>query len=213
MEEDRFKHRGRPKVALDSDLRHLIVQVAGRLFLQKGYGATTTEEIAVCCKISKQTLYRLFAGKSALFAAIVERKRLQWLELPVPDDLPLQTALERIFRMSMSEDEEHERIQFLQMVMTEGRLYPELAEILNNFGSARMHVELAGWLQLQADKGLIKLVEDALTTSYLLTDMVFGSLLRKTIGSMQWRRGEAWRAHVRAAIGVFLYGTSCQPVG
>lgn len=198
-------------MALDADLRRLIAQVAGNLFLQKGYGATTTEEIAACCKISKQTLYRLFAGKSGLFAAIVELKRPQFLAFPVPDDLPLQTALERIFRLNISEDEEHERIQFLQMVLTEGRLYPELAEILNDFGSSQGHVELAGWLQLQADKGLIWLAGDALNTSYLLTDMVFGSLLRKTIGDMQWRRGEAWRAHVRAAIRVFLYGTSCQP--
>lgn len=198
-------------MVLDSDLRHLIVQVTGKLFLQKGYGATTTEEIAVCCKISKQTLYRLFAGKSALFAAVVELKRLQFLDLPVPDDLSLQTALETIFRLSISEDEEHERIQFLQMVLTEGRLYPELAEILNDVGSVQGHVELAGWIQLQADKGLIELVENALNTSYLLTDMVFGSLLRKTIGDVQWRRGEAWRAHVRAVIGVFLHGTSCQP--
>lgn len=206
MEEGRFKHRGRPKAVIDTDLREMVLHVATRLFVQKGYGATTTEEIAVCCKISKQTLYRLFAGKAALFAAVIASKRPQWLDLHVPDDLPLQTALEMIFRINIAEEEDYERIKLLEMTLVERQRYPELQEILQTFGSEPGHHALAGWMQRQADKNRIKLAGDALNTAYLLTDMVFGSLLRRTIGEFEWRRGAAWRTHVSSAIEVFLHG-------
>lgn len=201
--------RGRPKAAIDSQLRDLIAREANRLFLQKGYGATTTEEIAACCKISKQTLYRLFAGKAALFEAVVDLSRPQWLDLQMPEDLPLQAALEMVFRINLSEDEERERMRFLEMVLTEGRLHPELSEILKKCGSGYGHRALADWMQCQADNGRIKLAGDALNTAYLLTDMVFGSLLRRSLGDMEWQRGEAWRAHVSAVIRVFLHGVGC----
>lgn len=204
--ENCIKHRGRPKTGADAHLRKLIAEEAGVLFLQKGYGATTTEEIAARCKISKQTLYRLFSGKSALFAAVVELKRPQWLNLPAPEHLPMQAALEAVFRINIGEDEERERMQFLEMMLAEGRLYPELSEILKNRGSSHAHQVLADWMQRQANNGLIELAGTALSTAYLLTDMVFGSLFRRTIGEGTWGTGEAWRAHVRIVVRVFLCG-------
>lgn len=206
MTENCPKHRGRPKSGADTQLRQLVAEEASSLFLQKGYGATTTEEIAARCKISKQTLYRLFSGKAALFAAVVELKRPQWLNLPAPDNLPLQAALESVFRIDLGEDEEHERMQFLEMALAEGRLYPELSEVLKNCGSSHGHLALAEWMQRQADGGAIELAGTALSTAYLLTDMVFGSLLRRTIGDGAWCTGEAWRAHVRVVVKVFLHG-------
>lgn len=202
------KHRGRPKAITESTSRQLIVQAAARLFTQKGYVKTTTAEIAVCCKISKQTLYRLFPTKAGLFGAVVEYNRPQWLTLPVPDDLPLQEALEAIFRIGISPDEEHDRMQFTNMALSEGRIYPELFEIMKHCGSDQGHLALTEWLRQQADKGRLKLAGDAGDTAYLLMDMVFGSLLRKMVGDMTWRSGEAWRAHIRLAINVFLHGVS-----
>lgn len=207
---DNYVKKGRPKAVIDSKLRQIIVQEAGRLFLMKGYGATTTEEIAAQCKISKQTLYRLFAGKIALFAAVIELNRPQWLNMQVPDNLPLQTTLEIFFRIDISESEETERIRFLEMTLAEGRLYPELSEVLKKCGSEEAHRALADWMQQQADKGRIRLAGDALSTARMLADMVFGSLLRRTIGDVEWRRGEARRQHISAVIQVFLHGVSCQ---
>lgn len=206
MSKDHCKHRGRPKIQADTAQRETIVGVARMLFLQKGYGATTTEDIVGQCRISKQTLYRLFPGKATLFEAVVVAGRQQWLNLPVPDDLPLETALETIFRLDISEDEERERLQQIQMTLAEAQLYPELREIVKYCGSDQAHEQLAAWLNSQAARGTIRLAGDALATAQMLTDMVFGALLRRTIGSVEWRSGEAWRRHVKAAIGVFLHG-------
>ena len=205
------KHRGRPKATADADLRRAVAVVASRLFIEKGYGATTTEEIAACCKISKQTLYRLFSGKDALFAAVIELTRPHWLDLSVSDEVPLQAALETIFCVDISEDEARERMQFLWMTLTEGRLYPELYEILKKCGSGPGLLTLAAWLQRQADAGRIELMGDARHMADLLGDMVFGSLLRRTVGGLEWKSNADWRAHASLAIKVFLYGAGVRP--
>lgn len=208
MAED-FVKKGRPKAAIDSQLKQMIAQAASHLFMVKGFGATTTEEIASYCKISKQTLYRLFAGKFALFAAVVELNRPRWLNMQVPDNLPLQTTLEMFFRIDLSDEEEQERICFLEMTLAEGRLYPELSEVLKKCGAEEAHRALADWIQCQADKGRIRLEVDALSTAHMLADMIFGSSLRQTIETVEWRRGEDRRKHISAVIRVFLNGIAC----
>nr|WP_295742209.1 TetR/AcrR family transcriptional regulator [uncultured Acidocella sp.] len=205
MAKEICKHRGRPKACTDETQRRLIIDCSRRLFLEQGYGATRTEDIAAQCKISKQTLYRLFPGKSALFAAIVDADRPQWLELPVPDDLPLAAALERIFRIDISEDEDRQRLDFFRMTLAEAQTYPELSEITRTSG-AQAYAALAIWMQRQADRGVINLALDALTSARMLSDMIFGAMIGKSIGDFAWRSGEARRAHIRAAIHVFLHG-------
>lgn len=204
-------NRGRPKTLPDENQRQVIIKGARQLFLEHGYGATKTEEIAARCKISKQTLYRLFPGKASMFAAVVEANRPQWLELPVPEDLPLQTALERIFRIDISEAEDQERLQFIGMTLAEGRHHPELHEITKTCGTGRAHATLAEWMQRQADLGRINLAEDALKTARMICDMVFGALLMKTLGEVGWPSCEARRTHIRAAIRVFLHGVCRAP--
>lgn len=40
----------------------------------------------------------------------------------------------------------------------------------------------------------------------MLTDMVFGTLVEKTLGDIEWRGAEARRVHIRNAINLFLFG-------
>lgn len=206
MSEDYCKSRGRPKALPDEMQRRSIVDKARNLFLLNGYGATKTEDIAAQCKISKQTLYRLFPGKSALFAAVVEANRPQWLELPVPEDLPLQQALERIFRIDISEEEDRERLDFAQLSLTEGRAHPELYEIVKECGSNYSIAALACWIRRQEELGRVKLAGDALNAARMLMDMVFGALVVTLFNEMEWPSGAARRTHIRNAINVFLHG-------
>jgi AcrR family transcriptional regulator len=48
-----------------------ILRVAERLFLKKGYRATTIREIAAASKVSNATIVKYFGGKPELFACIV----------------------------------------------------------------------------------------------------------------------------------------------
>ncbi len=206
MLELRARTRGRPKCVSDDAQCTMIVNGARRLFVKKGYGATTTDDVAAECKISKQTLYRLFPRKSALFAAVVSAISQKCLDLPCPDDdLSLANSLARIFMVDISEEAERERAEILRLVIVEGRNFPELSDILQSHGLECSRAELAEWLTRQCARGQLK-AGDMTALAQMLIDMVFGAITIRNIGDLEWPGAEQRRAHIHSCIDVFLHG-------
>lgn len=58
-----------------AERRALIEDAATRLFAQKGYGATSVEDIVAAAGVSKPMLYRHFESKRELCVALLERYR------------------------------------------------------------------------------------------------------------------------------------------
>jgi len=202
------RRRGRPKYVPDDLQCDVIVSTARRLFVENGYGATTTEDIAAECKISKQTLYRLFPGKAALFVAVVEMHRQKWLNLPSEDDdLPLAEALAQIFAVDISDEANRERIEVVSLILAEGRNFPQLREIQIQHGADFSRKQLAGWLDRQCASGRLK-SGDTMIMAQMLMDMVFGAIIIKALGDADWPGGEQRRVHIRSCIDVFLHGRS-----
>jgi TetR/AcrR family transcriptional repressor of mexJK operon len=200
--------RGRPKCIPDSTQFDLIVNCARRLFVKKGYGATTTDEIAAECKISKQTMYRLFPGKAALFAAVVEAHRQKWLNLPRDDDdQPLAQTLAQIFMIDISDEADQERVDVIRLVLAEGRNFPELAAILKEHGAEFSRTQLAAWLARQCAAGRLQM-RNTIGMAQILLDMVFGAILIKNIGDIDWPAGEQRRNLIRDCIDIFLHGVA-----
>lgn len=56
------------------DRRQQILEVAVRLFSQKGFRGTTTKEIALAAGVNEAIIFRHFATKSDLYAAIIDQK-------------------------------------------------------------------------------------------------------------------------------------------
>ena len=52
-----------------------IVIAAETLFLQQGFGVSSMDQIAMEAGVTKQTVYRYFASKNELFAAVMQRVR------------------------------------------------------------------------------------------------------------------------------------------
>ncbi len=198
--------RGRPKCVPDDAKCDVVVNSARRLFVKNGYGATTTDDIAADCRISKQTLYRLFPGKAALFAAVVETHRQKWFDLPRDDDdVPLAEALAQIFMVDISDEADQERVDVIRLVLAEGRNFPELAEILKRQGAEYSRAQLAEFLARQCERGRLK-PQDTAETAQILMDMVFGAIIMKNIGDMDWPDGAQRRRHIRICIDIFLHG-------
>src|SRR5690348_10057779 len=62
---------GQPKRARRLASGGAIREAAATLFLQRGYQATSMDDIAAAAQVSKQTIYTHFAGKEELFADLV----------------------------------------------------------------------------------------------------------------------------------------------
>lgn len=66
---------GRPTKAEASFIEDRILAVAAQLFAQDGYSATSVERVATICGAGKDTIYRRYSSKRAIFDAVLERSR------------------------------------------------------------------------------------------------------------------------------------------
>jgi len=70
-----------------SERRALIEREAARLFAQKGFVATTVEDIAAAAGVSKPMLYRHFESKKDLQVKLLERRRDELAAAPLDEFL------------------------------------------------------------------------------------------------------------------------------
>lgn len=196
----------------DEQQRACIVERARQLFVTNGYGRTTTEDVAVACHISKQTLYRLFEGKCGLFTAVMEAHRREILDIQESyHALPLQTALEKIFRADIDDETYCKRQALIQLTLIESQHFPELGDIAKQ-GRDELQAKLADWLRPYCAQGEI-LIDDPMNAAGILLDTVLGSIITKALMGIRWPSGEERMTHIRRCINVFLNGVCPRPGG
>jgi AcrR family transcriptional regulator len=203
-----LRKRGRPKVESDASRQAKIVAEAEALFLQQGFIGTTMDEIAANCRMSKQTLYRIFPSKLDLIAASVHRHRFSMVSLPTGDkSLPLDEALAQIFKIDITANEDHNRLSFLNFVWRESAQIPDLGQILFDHGVGPSRDDLAHWLAHQAESGTITL-RDPQAAARILMDMIFGTILQKALGDHPWPGTDDRQAYIHQCIDIFLHGVA-----
>jgi TetR/AcrR family transcriptional regulator len=67
---DSAEPKSAPRMAAE-DRREQIIEVAVRLFSQKGFRGATTREIATAAGVNEAIIFRHFSTKSDLYAAII----------------------------------------------------------------------------------------------------------------------------------------------
>jgi AcrR family transcriptional regulator len=169
--------RGRPKTQSESGRRVAITQMATATFVELGFAGATTDVVAARCRISKQTLYRIFPSKLDMFLAVVAAHRRLMLDLPRPveENEPCAVVLARIFKIDIDEVAESERQAIVQLVRHESDHAPELHEILKREGIDRSRQYLADWLSIEAARGKL-VIDDALASARMLMDLLFGAM-------------------------------------
>jgi AcrR family transcriptional regulator len=134
---------GRPtrRVKVPREVREReMLEVAGRLFGQRGYNDVSMEEIAAAAGVSKPMVYAYFESKEGLFLACVELATTQLIgtvEQLTPPDLPQDVRLWRGLLAVFTFIEEHRESWML--------LYPHGPQSGGPFaaGAARSNAEMA----------------------------------------------------------------------
>jgi TetR/AcrR family transcriptional regulator, mexJK operon transcriptional repressor len=118
--------------------RERLRSAAHRLFLQRGYLATSIDAILAEAGISsKETLYRHYAGKEELFVDVLEHLIQEqpgfstWLaELPHPQDLSsLRQTLIQLSREILSIMSQPEYLALVRMIIAESPRFPQLGSL------------------------------------------------------------------------------------
>src|ERR1700681_113961 len=72
---------GRPRVRMTGrERREQLLDVGRSLFAEKGFEATSIEEIAARAGVSKPVVYEHFGGKEGLYAVVVDREMGELLD-------------------------------------------------------------------------------------------------------------------------------------
>lgn len=173
---------GRPRPMSTQERRDQLIAAAGKMFLQKGYRATTVDDIAQCAGMSKKTVYKIFAAKADLFDALLT----SWLApftIPVkadgrPSREVLIDVLCRVVNFALSE----RQILVTRLLIAETSHSEDISKALDRQGIGRGKGALEQWLAAEAASGAIKIndPEEVASTLFftIAGDFLLGLLLR-----------------------------------
>jgi AcrR family transcriptional regulator len=128
MAKNKSPKRGRPPRDLAGDVQQRILDAAQELFLEKGFRGTSIDEVAETAPASKPTIYAHFAGKEALFTAVVGRtiNGLTDLEGFRPQGRTIQDKLANL-AMEIVERFLADTLDLTRTTIAEARRFPELS--------------------------------------------------------------------------------------
>jgi AcrR family transcriptional regulator len=155
--------RSTPKAPLEATdevpARRRILDAAFSAFMESGFAATSTLEIATRARVSKRELYALVGSKHEMLAAcIAERaKRLQMpAELPEPHDREaFLRTLETFGTQLLREVSDPTVIAVFRLAIAEAVRAPEVARALNTIGVETSRAALREIMSRARSAGLL----------------------------------------------------------
>ncbi|KAA0024328.1 TetR/AcrR family transcriptional regulator [Antrihabitans cavernicola] len=81
--------------------RSQLIEIARSLFADRGYDATSVEEIAQRAQVSKPVVYEHFGGKEGLYAVVVDREMSTLLEM-ITSSLTQNRSRVRVERVALA---------------------------------------------------------------------------------------------------------------
>lgn len=207
---------GRPEpvpeeIGRSASKRRAIIDAATEVFLRVGYLGTNMDEIATLSGVSKQTVYKHFASKEALFVEIVGSMtsdagdRVHNDAPDLPPDGDLAAYLEDYAYLQLSIVLTPQVMQLRRLVIGEVGRFPELARVLYERGPLRAIGILAAMFERLAARGLLR-VDDARLAASHFNWLVMSHALNEAmlLGDAAIPRPADLRRQAAAGVKVFL---------
>lgn len=166
------------------DRRQQIIDVAVQLFSQKGFRGTTTKEIALAAGVNEAIIFRHFATKRDLYAAIMDRKacssEVQAIQQTLAEAMHTKDDHQVFSSLAFHLLEFHERddtaIRLLLYSALEGH---ELAEMIFRNHISRTHTQLADYVKRRIADGAFRRVNPMLAVRAFLGMIINQVMHRK----------------------------------
>jgi TetR/AcrR family transcriptional repressor of mexJK operon len=188
-----------------------ILEAAEEMFLRGGYLGTNMDELAALSQVSKQTVYKHFGSKEALFVELVTTMtdaasdRVH-NEVPDPEAASeLPAYLERYAERQLVAVMTPRLLQLRRLVIGEVGRFPDLARALHARGPKRAMAALAGVFRRLDERGLLA-VEDPDVAASQFNWLIMGEPLNRAmlLGDAAIPDARARRQHAAAAVRMFL---------
>jgi TetR/AcrR family transcriptional regulator, mexJK operon transcriptional repressor len=213
------------KVPRGEKRREELAEVAERLFLKHGFADTTMQMIASEAEASKETLYRHFSSKEALFAELINARAaaVAGPQSALARDEPPATALFELGMSLLQLITKDEDASLFHIIIADARRAPELAAIFYDRGPGTTLKLLTAYLRSATKRGQVHCPDPGRAAKLFVGAVVAHHHLHCLIGQPPCpiTPGEM-REHVQAAVEMFLSyfggqagtsGKEDQPVG
>jgi TetR/AcrR family transcriptional regulator, mexJK operon transcriptional repressor len=178
---------GRPtkSAAIQRDLR--LIEVATRLFLERGFEATSIDAVAEAARVSKPTVYARYRDKRGLFEAVLRREISRWLS-------PLSTAAEMQFSKPSGVSVEHCLLELgrqmlvmvsgpepgalSRIVAAQATNFPELARLAEEEGYLKAVSTMARLFDRMVADGALR-IEDTTVAAEVYLNITVGHTFRQ----------------------------------
>lgn len=195
--------------------RGAVTEAATSLFLSKGYDGTTMDEVAALAGVSKPTLYRYFADKEQLYAAIVAATiddidallRLVADALSASDDP--REGLGLLAGKFLTALTQPDLLRLRRLVIANAERFPEVGRDWFARGFGRVLQTLAGAFQRYVANGRLRMDDPLLAADHFAGLVLWIPLNRAMFsGNCETDPAELAR-YAEAAVDAFLrgYGT------
>ncbi len=149
-----------------------IREAAAAQFLEKGYQATSMDDIAAAAQVSKQTIYTHFANKEELFADLVlgnvERVEefVNVMARTVDEAGDLESGIRNLARMYIRLVARPEVLQLRRLVLGEVGRFPDLARTYYERVPGRVIAALTDLFGDLADQGRLRLDDPSVAAQH-----------------------------------------------
>jgi AcrR family transcriptional regulator len=184
-----------------------LAKVAERLFLTHGFSNTTMQMIASEAEASKETLYRHFSNKEALFAELISAKAADVAgpQSALARDEPPATALFELGTNLMQIMATGGSSSLFNMVVADAHRAPDLAKIFYDRGPGTTLKRLTAYLRSATRRGQLHCPDPQRAAKLFLGAVVSHHHLHCLIGQPPVPVSTTeMRRHVQAAVEMFL---------
>jgi AcrR family transcriptional regulator len=209
---------GRPtkSAAIERDQR--LIEVATRLFLDRGYDTTSLDAVAEAARVSKPTVYARYGDKRGLFAEVLRREIGRWLaplaeaaevQLTRPSDISVEQRLIEVGREMLMFTCGPDAVAFSRMMTSQAINFPDIAKLGKEEGWLKAVSTTARFFDHLVAQGAMD-VEDTGIAAEVFLDVVVGHTHRMaTFGTpLEMKSAEK---RMRLAIRLFLAGAQGPP--
>ncbi|WP_018063193.1 TetR/AcrR family transcriptional regulator [Martelella mediterranea] len=200
---------GRPSKAEAAKLERHILETAANLFATQGFAATSMEQIASACGAGKDTIYRRYPSKTALFSALMaglQAEVLAELEAALQLDGPALDRLRQYARAILAVNLRPQLVALNRVVLSEpsalGKRKPEAGDPIMQ--------RLTGLVEEAQNDSAIAAGDGAFLATQLLYATSIRPLMSRLLGETDFEENAAQDDYFCRAWDLFLNGARRQ---
>ena len=192
-----------------------LLDAALELFVERGFAATRSEDVAARAGVSKGTLYLYFPSKEELLKAVIRQKVVneiaEGFEIVRAFEGSSADLLALMLRMWWERIGETPASGIVKLMMCEVRNFPEIAQFYVDEVVAPSNQMMAQMVQRGVDSGEFRCVDVPRVVSALIGPLVFLAMNKHSLGACSLAHLLDPKAVIEAQIDLALRGLMARP--